>query len=244
MGTKTVKYSFVLACCLLAFSAYSASENNLGTLIFRLIYNGRYEQAKAMLQKNRDAFSATEYMLLNLDLHWWKYSISRSRNDAGNLKNTLDTFDQAIESQPDNLKLLILLSYRLRFEVKRYNLFEAVKLRSEIRNLLASIEQNEKPAVGLPGKLFGLYQALFEYSEQTENFIFFHISSEAGEKALAEIRACTFDDNLIVQTLAHYFLGRIYWKIERKYDLAKEQFRILSANYPENGYFKEVVSEL
>ncbi|MFW5757026.1 MAG: hypothetical protein ACOCWK_10505 [Tangfeifania sp.] len=137
------------------------------------------------------------------------------------------------------LKELIFLSYRVRFEFKRFNIPGAIILRSKIKQLLAELNREKLPFPENRMKLFDLYNELFSYFDNIINPFFIENKRIEREKALVKIEQFTRDNDLIVATLARYFLGRIYMSIENDPAAARKYFHLLSTQYPGNIHFAE-----
>ena len=142
--------------------------------------------------------------ILNLDLYWWRYSMSRSRKDAVNLKNALmDLESKETKSVEANIYRLIQLSYRFRYEVKRYNVIGAIILRSDIREQINKVETEGIPFSDYRVKLFELYLDLFEFSENTLKP--FMINSNVLRWISSHLRPdIILDLGLIVSVLSRY----------------------------------------
>jgi hypothetical protein len=135
------------------------------------------------------------------------------------------------------------LSYQLRFEFKRYNIIGAIRLRSEIKNLLEEIKVNELKYSNNRIKLYYLYNALFTYFDNILNPFFSEKIRNERENALRNIEKYTREDDLILSTLASYFLGKIYLNIEKEPEKGNLYFKTLTDRYPQNTVFQELFSE-
>ena len=60
--------------------------------IFTLIYNQQFTEAEKTLNLQSTKLEPFWHHVLNLDLLWWKYSLSRSNEDVRNLKHTIFHF--------------------------------------------------------------------------------------------------------------------------------------------------------
>ncbi len=233
-------FIFLIPC-----KSFSGKSDSINYQIFTLIYSQKFDEAEKKLVECRESMDTFYYNILNLDLYWWRYSMSRSRKDAVNLKNALmDLESKETNSAEANIYRLIQLSYRFRYEVKRYNVIGAILLRSDIREQINKVETEGIPFSDYRVKLFELYLALFEFTDNTLNPFMINSKAEACKKSISVITRYTIDDDFMVQTLAHYFLGRIYMKVEKDKLKAKEQFLFLSRQFPENQYFKELSDNL
>lgn len=213
--------------------------------VFTLIYNQKFDEAENALEINKLEINAFYFQILNIDLHWWKYSMSRSKEDAANLRKVLDDNNEAdLDTTSQHIIHLIKTSYRFRYEVKRFNIIEALFLRSDIQEQTQQMKNSDWKIGAEEQKLFDLYIVLLDYSYNSVNPFFSKTKSEVCETSLAKIESYTLYNDLIVQTLAHYFLGRIYMKVENEPEKAKAQFQILSEEYPQNPYFAELAANL
>lgn len=213
--------------------------------IFTQIYNQNFDEAGKTLLNKKPEMDAFYFQLLTFDFYWWKYSMSRSKEDAANLKKALESADvKSLDSTRQKMLTLIKTSYHFRFEVKRLNIIEAMFIRSDISSQLVEIKNGDLQFYGEEQELFDLYISLLEYSYNSVNPFFSKSKSEACRASLSKIEIYTNHNDLIVQTLARYFLGRIYMKVENKPEMAKEQFEILSKEYPLNPYFADLAATL
>jgi hypothetical protein len=208
--------------------------------VFSLIYNQQYQEADSFLEASGNKFDAFYTDILKLDLYWWRFVTTRSSDDSRQLNLLLKNFSTSGNNELDyRLKELITLSYRVRYEFKRYNIPGALIFRSKIKNLLAELNQEILPFSENRLKLFDLYNELFSYFDNVINPFFIENKRIERENALVKIERFTHDDDLIVATLARYFLGRIYMSIENDPAAARKYFRILSTQYPGNIHFSE-----
>jgi len=221
-------------------SAFSSPKETAVDTVFTLIYNQQYQEADSFLEASGNEFDSFYTDILKLDLYWWKFVTTRSSDDSRQLHQLLKNFSAPNNNKLDyRLKELITLSYRVRYEFKRFNIPGAIIFRSKIKNLLAELNQEKLPFSENRLKLFDLYNELFAYFDNIINPFFIESKRIERENALIKIEKFTHDDDLIVATLARYFLGRIYMSIENDPAAARKYFRILSNQYPANIHFSE-----
>jgi len=128
----------------------------------------------------------------------------------------------------------------MRYEVKRYNLIGAYLLRSDARKRIEVIKISDLSFLGDRQKLFNLYLSLFDYFDNVVNpFSFGHKSDEFLE-SLQALEKYSFDNDLILSTMAHYYLGRIYTKVEKQPEKGQAHFKILAQRFPKNILFKQL----
>lgn len=221
----------------------ASNSDSIINIIFKNIYNQEFNKAKILLDKEGANLNDFYSTVLNIDLLWWKYSATRSKSDAGNLNDYLNRIEpkESFNSK-DKIKLLICKSYQLRYARKRYNLFAIFGIRSEIKDLLSELDRNKLPISGDQLKLFDFYVVMFQYFDKV-NPLSIQNTSAKRENELLMLRKFSKEDDLIVSTMANYFLGRIYQKVENEPELGKSHFEVLSRQFPNNTLFKEYLAD-
>lgn len=232
--------SILLLLFLLQFNYSGSSSNNDSIVnpIFSAIYNQEFDRAESLLVSQKDKLEPFYSDVLSIDLLWWKFSTTRSKEDARNVNNLLKKQVQLGIEKNDKVAQLIGKSYQLRYARKKYNLFDVISLRSEINTLLSALDRKKLPIAGNELKLFDLYMVMFNYFSRVNPFSIWSKSLER-DFYLTEMEQFAEEDNLIVKTMAHYFLGRIYQKVEREPLKASEHFLTLTKQFPENKLFVE-----
>jgi len=236
---------FVISILLLTFQVKSSSaEDTIAEEhIFSLIYNQQFNEAEKLLKSDKNQLNPFYSRILNLDLHWWKYSLSRSREDANQLKNILDNFSTETQNtQEERINELIRLSYKMRYEIKRYNFISALFIRSDVRKQIALLKSRPLNINTEQLKLFDLYLALFQYFDNVINPFSLQSKSDEHAKSLSLLEKYAQDDDLILSTMAHYFLGRILIKVENKPLEGRTHFRILANRFPQNTLFRDIAN--
>jgi hypothetical protein len=212
--------------------------------VFRLIYNQQFSEADSLLEANSNLIESFYADILTIDLNWWRHVLYPSELNAQQFNSLLKSMEQEKTNTPEKkIKHLVWLSYQLRFEFKRYNIIGAIRLRSEIKKLLEEIKVNELNYSNNRIKLYYLYNALFTYFDNILNPFFSEKVRNERENALRNIEKYTREDDLILSTLASYFLGKIYLNIEKEPEKGIQQFKILTDRYPQNTVFQELFSE-
>lgn len=219
----------------------NSGEKELVESVFFLIHNQKYDKAESVLLKNGEQYDKFYTDILQLDLHWWRYVSSPSSRESEKLTHFLKALSKTNQNAVDkNLKQLILLSYRVRFELMRFNIPGAFILRTKIKKLLAEIKKDELHYSRNRLKLYDLYNELFLYFDNIINPLFLESRRKTRTKALQQIEKYTTEDDLIVKTTAHYFLGKIYLNIEKEPRKSTRHFNYLTNKYPDNLIFEEL----
>ncbi len=222
----------------LHFSGKALNNDSITNSIFSAIYMQQFERAEALLQAEKDELDAFVFNVLNIDLLWWKFSSTRAKEDAENLNDRLEKYIKSGIEKNDTVAQLVGKSYQLRYARKKFNLFDVISMRSEVNDLLSELDRNKLSIAGNELKLFDLYIDLFHYFNLVHPFSVWSKSAER-DFYISKMEVYASDKNLIVKTMADYFLGRIYQKVEREPEKAREHFLILTREFPENQIFLE-----
>jgi len=233
----------IIVLTLFQIKGFSNENDSTVNRIFTLIYNQQFEKADSMLSVNEKVIDPFYVTILKTDLYWWKYSISRSSKDAKELSRVLDNLNSVSNNSVERkVTELIQRSYQMRYERKRYNLIGVIFIRKDINYLLQELKEEKLPLTGNELKLFSLYVAIFQYFEFVNPFSF-HKNSEEQNQSIKLMEKYAKENDIMLNTLSNYFLGRIYQKIEKDYLKAQTCFEVLAGRFAENEIFKEYVEE-
>lgn len=241
-----MNFRILLLFILTAFTTSGFSNQNEKVIddVFKYIYNQQFPQADSLLVLQSDKIEPFYFDILTIDLNWWRHVFYPSELNSKQFNSLLKSMEQENTDTPDKkIKHLVWLSYQLRFEFKRYNIIGAIRLRSEIKNLLEEIKISELNYSKKRIKLFHLYNSLFRYFDNILNPFFSENIRSERQSALLEIESYTREDDLIISTLASYFLGKIYLNIEKEPAKGNQHFKKLTGRYPQNTIFQELLSE-
>jgi len=226
-------------------TGFSNERDSAVNRIFTLIYNQQFIEAEEALNSQNNQLDPFYFNILKLDLYWWKYSLTRSKDDAGKLNEVLENFSETLlKNEEGRINGLICSSYKMRYEIKRYNLIGALIIRSDVREQIESFKSSDLSVLGDRQNLFDLYLSLFDYFDTSINPFSFGRQSEAYSKSLLTLEKYSHDNDLILSTMAHYFLGRIYTKAEKQPEKGHAHFKILAQRFPKNTLFQELANGL
>ncbi len=234
---------FIVGFILISFYSVSYSTEKDSTVenIFTLIYNQQFTEAEKALDQNKSNVEPFYFNILNLDLYWWKYSLSRSKEDANNLNEVLEIFQNSSSNKAENqIDGLIRTSYQMRYEMKRYNIIGALIIRSDVRKQIEVIKDEDLSFLGDRKKLFDFYLVLLDYFDESINPFSFGKKSDKYSKSIFTLEKFSNDNDLILSTMAHYFLGRIYTKVEKQPEKGQVHFKILAYRFPKNSLFDQL----
>ncbi len=237
-------FALVIFALVFARPVYSAKSDSIVNHIFKMIYNEQYSQAEIALAKPELQIDSFYADILKIDLYWWEFVKSREKEKSRKLHSIIDKFNSAETNSADGkIRLLIAKSYQIRYELKRYNVIGASLIRSDIKNLLDEIKKEKLYYAENRLELLDLYSSLFGYFDNLINPLFSQSKRNSRTNALASLEKYTADDDLVVQTLACYFLGKIYLNIENEPQKGTDCFTLLSNNFPKNDYFIELLTD-
>jgi hypothetical protein len=132
----------------------------------------------------------------------------------------------------------------MRYEIKRYNLFGAFIIRSDVRKQIEELKSEDLSFLGDKQKLFEFYLVLFDYFSESISPFSFGRKSDKYSKSMLALEKYSQDDDLILSTMAHYFLGRIYTKVEKQPEKGQAHFKILANRFPKNNLFYQLANGL
>jgi len=227
------------------FVGFSIEKDSTVQYIFNLIYNQQFTEAKKALEQNNAQVEPFYFNILQLDLFWWKYSLSRSKDDAKKLNEVLENFpNSSANTREEKIDNLIRTSYQMRYEMKRYNIIGALIIRSDVRKQIEEVKKEDLSFLGERQKLFDFYLALFDYFDESINPFSFGRKSDKYSKSILSLEKFSQDYDLILSTMAHYFLGRIYTKVEKQSEKGEAHFKILAQRFPKNSLFYQLANGL
>lgn len=227
-----------------ATSGFSQKNEKVVDDVFNYFYNQQFTEADSLLKLRYEEIEPFYFDIITIDLNWWRHVFYPSELNAQQFNSLLKEMKQENTSTPEKkIKHLVWLSYQLRFEFKRYNIIGAIRLRSEIKKLLEEIKVNELNYSSNRIKLYYLYNALFTYFDNILNPLFSEKIRNERENALLEIEEYARESDLIISTMASYFLGKIYLNIEKEPLKGNQHFKTLIERYPQNAIFQELYSE-
>ena len=201
------------------------------------------EEAEQILNSEQNQINSFYFQILKLDLFWWKYSLSRTKTDAQIFKEVLTNFATIPENnQKEKINELIRSSYQMRFEIKRNNFIGALRIRYLVRKQIESIKSEKIILNNEEQKIFDLYVILFQYFENVINPLSLKSKSQKLSNSLLLLEKHALEDEFISATLAHYFLGRTYIKVENNFEKGAVHFRILERQFPKNKLFRDIAN--
>jgi len=220
-------------------SSQAANNDSIANRVFTLIYDQDLTEAESTFKSGYNELNDFYKLFLNLDLHWWKYRTTYSKENSRKLDELIEKSElPETKTYEQKMRQIIVKSYALRYEKKKFNIFGMLSARSDIRDLISEIENEKPPFSGDEQKLFESYVIMYQY---IENINFFANAKKSAEriKKLNRMKKLAIEDSVILKTISYFFLARMNQKIEDEPELALSYFKILTAKFPTNKTFAE-----
>ncbi|RIJ48589.1 hypothetical protein D1614_08615 [Maribellus luteus] len=220
------------------------AQDDLNNRIFRLTYNQHYDSATVLLTSNQPIIDAYYYAVLDIDLSYWKNVTGTDTPNYPAFEQTLTKYNlRSVETFDQKAIQLIMLSYQLRYQLKRYRVFDAILTRKKTLILFNELKDRSTLLTSDQQELFRLYSALILYFDNYLKPFFIANKKENRIAALTEMEKLTHSENNITATLSTYFVGKIYLDYEKEFRKGAQHFQTLSADYPANNRFKKLYED-
>ena len=232
-----------IAFILIGLSSRSNNLENPATVqVFNLIYNQQYDKADSSLSANRHEIGNLMADILLIDLEYWRYVTSDSKESFNQFEAFLHSCNLGEEGSDENkIRQLVVYIYSLRLYYKRFNILKFNITWIKMKILLNKVDQQTLQVLGNGNELVGVYNSVYKYLSQKLNPFSFLKKQNSGELALLE-ENCK-NEILIINTLSNYFVGKLYLKFEKEPAKALGFFQVLINRYPNNKVFRDLASE-
>ena len=220
-----------------------ANTDSIANNIFKLIYNEQYKKAEIALEQTTNQLDTFYVDILKIDLYWWEYIKTNKKEENEQLNEQITILEHSDNSPEGKIKQVIAKSYKIRYQLKRYNIIGASIVKSDIKSLLEEIKKDKFKFTNNSLELFYIYDSLFSYFDNFINPFFLDKRRSNRRDAIETIEKFTNSDNLIAQTIAFYFLGKIYLNVENEPEKGSVCFKHLIDQYPQNSIFNTLYVE-
>ncbi len=236
MGNTLRRITYVLMALMFGFVNELSGLNNTEKSfeeIFNLIYKQQFTEAHLELTKEKDELDKWEYHILYLDLLCWEALSSNSKEDYDRFESALKNSSSALRKtrEKDRLVELITLSYSFRLEAIRGNLIsmmlDFLKINHIIQRFDTTMLSTDQQEV------FKIYLALFNIGKSKLLFN----NSKVREDSIRMLESCLSSSNTVYQTIAKYFLSKIYLEVDHSPAKARIYCKQLCNTYPTNKIF-------
>ena len=234
---KLILRSWLISLVFVSFSSYAnhctENKNDIDTIFFH-IYNQQFNKAELELNQSKNKLKPLSYNLLTTDLIWWKTLSSNNEGDFEILENDLTEKLSNVEklSSQNNLDELLYLNYLLRLTAINNQPFRMLNYFIRINKFIETFDNSDLSVE--EQNIFDIFKAVFNVSKSKVLII------GAGFKNdnIKILKGYQESSSLINKTIACYFLGKIYFEIEKSPEYAVEYYSKLCHLYPNNMIFK------
>ena len=238
-----IRISILFLLLLFQLSSRAGETDSIANNVFVLIYQQDLKSAEQRLETEKYRLNNFYYLFLNLDLHWWKYRTSNSATDAQALETLIEEQNRMeVVTDLEIMNRLLVKSYQLRYEKRKLRLLGMLGTRADIKNLIEKIELNKLPVSVDESKLFESYVVMYQYVEGI-NFLGLQNNAEERYTKLQRMEEFAADENQMLNTVARFFLARMYQKVEKDPRTGLAHYKILTSKYPTNVTFAEYRDE-
>jgi hypothetical protein len=242
---KSLKRFVFFVLWLIGGPVFSAAntENPAVTEVFSLIYNQQFEKADSVLKVRKPEISEFFETFLTLDLHYWKCTTLDTKEEYKRFEEILRTsMPEDTGSELNTLKSMVVYIYSLRYYYKNLQLVRFNIALMKMKNLEKKIDAEILDAYGKGAELMKIYYSMYTYFiSKLRSFPLIPKNTPSADLALLK-QKCQ-DKGLIINTLAHYFVGKIYLQFEKDPKQALFYFDILTQRFPGNEKFRELARE-
>lgn len=244
MKTKFISILLLLLTTVPAFARPTVNPtDSIADNVFTLIYQHKLDFAEKQLSTEKQQLDDFYYLLLNLDLHWWKYRTNDTKENDEKLDKLLnDLEDNDTKTNWQKMQQLLVKSYQLRYEKTKLNFIGMLRIRSKMKTLTDEIQLDNLPVNGIQQKLFESYVIMFKYVEDI-NFLNSQSNSGSRKELLTRMETFAADKDIMLNTIARFFLARMYQKVEKQPETGLSYYKTLTAKFPTNTTFAKYQKE-
>lgn len=228
---------------ILLFFLYESSANDsLLHRVFNLTYNMEYEEADSLLKTTSKQIDKFYFAVLTVDLSYWRNVTGTNHPDYKAFEKTLGNFKiEHPATLDEKIISLITLSYGLRYELKRFKIFDAISTRKKMMQLYEELFAKNLALKPEQKELFEVYSALIIYFNSYLKPSFSQSKKMRMNEAVKTMQNGTVSKSKLIQTLSSYFLGKTLLKYEKEPEKAVQYFEALHLLYPNNFKFAELL---
>ncbi|WP_167610910.1 hypothetical protein [Maribellus sediminis] len=225
-------------------SGISSAQNTIAETIFRLNYNQKYDSAQTLLQQKQSHINLIYFAVLDIDGSYWKNVTGPDTPNYEDFESVLEKYNpENAASDEEKIIQLITLSYRLRYQLKRFQFINAISTRKKTVELFDELKSKAGSLSPDQQELFSLYNALIVYFDNYLKPFWVNDKQANMDEAIQIMEKLSYSNQIIVQTLSSYFVAKIHLKYEKSPDKAKVHFAWLVKTYPSNHKFSEYLQE-
>jgi hypothetical protein len=220
----------------LAYSSEIQKDNKtLINSIFFHIYNQDFDLAEKEIDLHQDDLTDFTNNWLSCDLMWWKAISKADEGSFDKLQKYLEDQLNNINKDPKANKLMkmVYINYLMRLAAIKNQSYKTLKYFLKINKFHDKFDSDSLDS--FQKDLYNIFHAVFVISKN--DFLFFN--KEKEESYFKTLDQYANSNQLIVKTMAQYFLVKIYLDIKETPQLAKTYLKTLCSQYPNNKVFME-----
>ena len=220
----------VLQVCSISFSKASEATSDS---IFYYIYNQQLSKAEKSLQLYRNSLQPDLYRLYKTDLLWWKTLSQTQVNDFSEMEMFLQQQLNRLEKDLSNsgIEELIYLNYFMRLKAIENQPFKMFGYYLRIQKLISNFDQSRLSPE--EQRIYEIYTAVFNVGKSK-----LLMNSKLRAYSIEQLKKHQHSSQTNIQTIANYFLAKIYFDIEKSPKQAEVYYAFLCARYPHNTIFR------
>lgn len=235
---------YLLAALSLFVARQGIAQETVSNRIFNLVYNMEYLEAKKMLHAEKASIDKLTYSVLEIDLSYWENVTGTNNPNYDAFEKTLKKYsiDTLYGVEKKGIQL-IYLSYKLRYELKRYKFIDALFTHKKTKVLYDELKHIPKNKSFDNPDLYEIYNSMFLYFSN-------YLKPFGGEErilqsksAISKMEELTKSGRPMSQAFSNYFLGKTYLKYEKEPAKAIPYFKTLLQKYPNNSMFTKLLEE-
>lgn len=246
MYTLSLKKYLFLILWIVAVPVLSAAnvENPSVIKVFSYIYNQQFDKADSVLHTHKAEISHFFETILTLDLNYWKCTSLDTKDEYKQFEKLLDaSLPENTNSEMNKVKSMVVYIYSLRYYYKQFNLIRFNITLMKMKVLEEKIDEKTLAVFEEGAEIMKIYHSMYKYFVGKLNPFLLIIRKDNNAAEIKLLKKKCQDDGLIISTLAHYFVGKIYLQFEKDPLQAEPHFETLIQRFPGNNKFRELAWE-
>lgn len=201
--------------------------------IFYYIYNQQFDKAEKGLQLYRNTLQPNLYHLYETDLLWWQTLSQAQSSDFSALEKFLQQQLNRLDTNSLNrgIEELIYLNYLMRLKAIQNQPLKMFTYYLQIQKLINNFDQTRLSRE--ERSIYEIYTAVFNVGKSK-----LLMNPKLRAHSIEQIKKHQNSSQQSIQTIAYYFLAKIYFDIEKSPQQAGAYYSLLCARYPNNIIFR------
>ena len=215
-------------------------------VIIKKTYNQDFAEIPGLIENlKRTSDKVSEY--LEIDYLWWRMISDFSQSTEKLFQIALDKIRNETNDEGDNYSKLFYFIYQIRYEHLKQHEFSKYISVLKLHFYLERIKAEDIKYSN------ALVRSLLELIEQSGIIMKYSLLLDAGinsaynksklQSSLTRIENMKNSEYLSFDIIKLYYLGKLYFNIDKNYTKAKEKFIELSIICPDNKIFRDLIEE-